>query len=153
MESDLTRIVNKINKKLLREEVNLLNHKGEDNLSYLKDMIMMSLQHPKNNRGSKIQSKMLINLINMFKQMYEYLDEVQPEMVNEYSFHNIDNWVDLGNGEPEKGYIFLNLLKGLLIDYNLLGDEWGGFKPDRTLEGSDEVHNLVIDLADIITKK
>lgn len=140
-------------KKILREEINLLNHKGEENLYYLKDMILQSLQHPKKTVGAEKQSTMLLNLIDMFQQMYEALEEVHPKMVTKYSFHNIEDWDDLGNGEPEKGYLFLSLLKGLMIDYNLLGDEWRGSTPDTTLEDSNEVHNLVIDLADIITQK
>lgn len=140
-------------KQILREEVKLLSHKGEENLNYLKDMILQSLQHPKKTVGAEKQSTILLNLIDMFQQMYEALEKVHPKMVTKYSFHNIEDWEDLGNGEPEKGYLFLSLLKGLMIDYNLLGDEWRGSTPDTTLEDSNEVHNLVIDLADIITRK
>ena len=70
-------------KKILREEINLLNHKGEENLYYLKDMILQSLQHPKKTVGAEKQSTMLLNLIDMFQQML-YSETVYPREIYTY---------------------------------------------------------------------
>ena len=139
-------------RKILKEEVELLKHGGDENLNYLKDMILQSLKNPKENEYARTQSQFILNLKDFFQQMYSALEQQAPHLLKVYNFHNISQWRDLGNGEQEKGMLFLSLLKGLMIDYNLLGDEWRGMVPDTSLENSGEVHDIVIDLANIITK-
>lgn len=135
--------------KILKEEVRLLQHSGDDNLQYLKDMIEQSLDYPKNNAAAIKQSESIKGYIDFFRQLYDALKNQAPHMIPQYSFNNVGNWRDLGNDEQIRGMTFLMLLKGLLIEYNLLGDEWRGLEPNENLYHSDEVHKLIVRLADL----
>ena len=139
-------------RRIIKEEVGLLQHSGEDNLQYLKDMIEKSLEHPKSNSESIKQSELIKGYIDFFRQLYGALKDQAPHMIPQYSFNNIDNWKDLGNDEQIRGMTFLMLLKGLVIDYNLLGDEWRGLEPNVNLDNSNEVHKLIMKLSDLFMK-